>query len=100
MIQDSKSQIFQVKNKKQLFIDEKFIDYSNNVTLTMNPPYMSEIPVMVPDKPWENRIGSYNSVIKENDLFRMWYDFTPPENDPSGITRGVAYAESTDGIHW
>ena len=30
----------------------------------------------------------------------MWYDFTPPENDPSGITRGVAYAESNDGINW
>lgn len=100
MILDSKRKIFQVKNKKQLFIDEKFIDSSNNVTLTMNPPYMSEIPILVPDKPWENRIGSYNTVIKDNDLFRMWYDFTPPENDPSGITRGVAYAESTDGIHW
>jgi hypothetical protein len=30
----------------------------------------------------------------------MWYDFTPPHDYPSGITRGVAYAESSDGLNW
>ena len=97
---NSENKILEVKNNKQLFIDKKFIDSSNNIKLTMNPPYISEIPVLVADRPWEKRIGSYNTVIKENGLFRMWYDFTPPENDPSEITRGVAYAESKDGIHW
>ena len=90
----------EVGNRKQLFIDERFIDQSENVELTMNPPYMSEEPVLVPDRPWEERIGGYNTVIREGDRFRMWYDFTPPDDDPSGITRGVAYAESSDGIHW
>ena len=52
------------------------------------------------DRPWEARIGGYNTVIKEGGRFRMWYDFTPPAGDPSGITRGAAYAESTDGLHW
>ena len=86
-----------VGNRKQLFMDDRFIDGSENVELTMNPPHMGEEPVLVPDKPWEERIGGYNTVIREGDRFRMWYDFTPPDGDPSGITRGVAYAESTDG---
>ena len=89
-----------IENRKQLFIDKRFIQDSENVSLTMNPPYMGEDPVLIPDRPWEVRIGGYNTVIKEDGLFRMWYDFTPPENDPSGITRGVAYAESNDGINW
>ena len=89
-----------VGNRKQLFIDERFIERSEDVELTMNPPYMSEEPVLVQDRPWEERIGGYNTVIREGDRFRMWYDFTPPDGDPSGITRGVAYAESSDGIHW
>ena len=85
---------------KQLFIDQRFIQDSKDVSLTMNPPYMGEDPVLIADRPWEVHIGGYNTVIKENGLFRMWYDFIPPENDPSGITRGVAYAESNDGINW
>ena len=89
-----------VGSQKQLFMDDRFIDRSENVDLTMNPAYMSEEPILMPDRPWETRIGGYNTVIKEGDRFRMWYDFTPPEDDPSGITRGVAYAESTDGVHW
>ena len=89
-----------VGNRKQLFIDDRFIDRSEDVELTMNPPHMGEEPVLVPDRPWETRIGGYNTVIREGGRFRMWYDFTPPDDDPSGITRGVAYAESSDGIHW
>ena len=92
--------VIEIGTRKQLFIDQRFIQDSEDVSLTMNPPYMGEDPVLIPDRPWEVRIGGYNTVIKEDGLFRMWYDFTPPENDPSGITRGVAYAESNDGINW
>ena len=92
--------IIDIENHKQLFIDKRFIQDSDNVSLTMNPPYMAEDPILIADRPWEVHIGGYNTVIKEDGLFRMWYDFIPPENDPSGITRGVAYAESNDGINW
>ena len=37
-----------VGNRKQLFIDDRFIDLSENVELTMNPPHMGEEPVLVP----------------------------------------------------
>ena len=89
-----------VGSEKQLMFDDRFIDSSENVELTMNPPTMGEEPVLGMDFPWETRIGGYNTVIREGDKFRMWYDFTPPDDDPSGITRGVAYAESSDGLNW
>jgi hypothetical protein len=88
-----------VDSEKQLFIDDKFIARSDGVTLTMNTPQQVYEPLLVADRPWEGRIGAYNTVLKEGDLFRMWYDVSPPEGT-SRFIRGAAYAESDDGIHW
>ena len=88
-----------VNSEKQLFIDDKFIAESSGVTLTMNPPQQIPEPVLAVDKPWEGVIGAYNTVLKEGDRFRLWYDVILPEGS-SEIFRGIAYAESDDGIHW
>jgi hypothetical protein len=90
----------EIGSRKQLFIDRRFIADSVNVELVMNPAQIREEPVLVADRLWEASIAAYNTVVREADRFRMWYDFIPPENDPSGITRGVAYAESRDGVYW
>ena len=58
-----------IENHKQLFIDKRFIQDSENVNLTMNPPYMAEDPILIADRPWEVHIGSKNTLIKENALF-------------------------------
>jgi hypothetical protein len=88
-----------VSSEKQLFIDNRFIAREEGITLAMNPPRQTYEPLLVVDRPWEGRIGEYNTVLKEGDLFRMWYHVFPPDR-ASGITEGVAYAESDDGIHW
>jgi hypothetical protein len=88
-----------VNSEKQLFIDEKFIAESSGVTLTMNPPQQMSEPMLVVDRPWEGFIGAYNTVLKEDGRFRLWYDVILPEGS-SEIFRGIAYAESDDGIHW
>ena len=89
-----------VGRQKQLFIDGRFIADSAGVDLVMNPAQVRDEPVLVADRPWEASIAAYNTVIEDGGRYRMWYDFIPPEDDPSGITRGVAYAESSDGVHW
>lgn len=88
-----------IDSEKQLFIDEKFIAESDGVTLTMNPPQQMPEPVLEVDRPWEGVIGAYNTVLKEGDRFRLWYDVLLPEGS-SEIFRGIAYAESDDGVHW
>ena len=88
-----------VNSEKQLFIDDKFIAESSGVTLTMNPPQQIPEPVLEVDRPWEGVIGAYNTVLKEGNRFRLWYDVLLPEGS-SEILRGIAYAESDDGIHW
>jgi hypothetical protein len=88
-----------IGSEKQLFIDDRFIAKSEGVTLTMNPPRQDHEPVLVADRPWDGRIGAYNTVLKEGNLFRMWYDVTPPDRS-FRIWQGAAYAESEDGINW
>ena len=88
-----------VNSEKQLFIDNKFIAESSGVTFTMNPPQQMSEPMLVVDRPWEGFIGAYNTVLKEDGRFRLWYDVILPEGS-SEIFRGIAYAESDDGIHW
>jgi len=91
-----------VGSRKQLFIDERFIEHSRGVRLRMNPPVQHPEPVLVPDRPWElNGIGAYNTVLLEPDgRFRMWYDAGVKGGLPSEGARRLGYAESEDGLHW
>ena len=91
-----------IGSKKQLFIDERFIEYQTNITLCMNPPVQHPEPLLVPDKPWEDMgIGAYNTVWREADgRFRMWYDAGMKGGLPQEGARRLAYAESEDGLHW
>ena len=90
-----------VGNRKQLFIDHKFIDSEQNITLRPNPPEKLPKPVIKSDKPWEAFSLTYFSVVHEDGKFRMWYqawmeDYWLKGND----TSKVCYAESRDGKNW
>ena len=89
---------------KQLFLDDGVIESTKNVRRIIHPAVKHpDNPIVKPDSPWENgRCFIYGSVLKEKDLYRMWYYTTikeRPELKREGTT-GVAYAESEDGIHW
>ena len=91
-----------IGSRRQLFIDDRFIESRSGVTLTMNPPVQHAEPVLTPDKPWEELgIGAYNTVWREPDgTFRLWYDALLKGGLPHEGARRLAYAESDDGIHW
>ena len=67
------SEAHDIGTHKQLFIDRRFIDSSEGVTLPMNPPVQHPDPVVIGDRPWEeNGIGAYNTVWREPDgAFRL-----------------------------
>lgn len=85
-----------VGSAKQLFIDRLFIDSSEGVTLTMNPPLKMGERNIVPEKPWEgHRVCAYNSVFEDQGIYKMYYDAIDNEG-----ARWLCYAVSADGIHW
>ena len=100
------AQALVVGDEKQLFIDHRFIESSDGITLRMNPPYQTGEPLVVADQPWEKgaNIHVYCSVMKEEGpggpRIRLWYDLITGQGRPGQGFRGLCYAESKDGIHF
>lgn len=82
-------------NRRQLFIDNRFIAASRGVTLRVNPP-LRRVPVMTALKPWEaSHVGGYLSVVEHEGVFKMWYYGVPKKGGPR-----LCHAVSTDGVSW
>lgn len=96
--------IIDVGSQKQLFIDQKFIESSEGIRLTVQAPYQTREKLVVSDAPWERdaHLGSYSTVIQENGKIRLFYDVRAGQAEPGKNPpfMGVAYAESTDGLRF
>ena len=94
--------MWNVGTRRQLFVDERFIERSEGVRLRMNPPVQHPEPVLTADRPWEAfGIGAYNTAMLEADgRFRLWYDATVLGGGPAEGARRLGYAESEDGLTW
>lgn len=89
------AQAIDVGDRTQLFIDNRFIADSRDITLHMNPPVKAG-PALLPDKPWESAdIGFCVSVMQDGAEYRMWY----MARDKAGGLR-YCYARSADGRTW
>jgi hypothetical protein len=93
-----------VGGRKQLFIDYRFIESAEGMSLTVNPPHRTGEVLLSADAAWESklRIGSYSSVAREGGRIRLWYNVLGKDHEPGKNPdfMGVAYAESRDGIHF
>ena len=92
-----------VGSGKQLFVDDRFIESSDRVRLTLNPPWQDRRILLEPDQDWEGpgqggSIGLYSSVLKENGKIRIWYDQRQYGEDRFPDVLRVCYAESDDGL--
>lgn len=65
----------------------------------MHEPRREDIAVKF-DAPWEGEFSCYTTVIKDGDLYRMYYRGLPVPTPDGGKEAVVAYAESKDGIAW
>ena len=120
--------MYQVGSDKQLFIDHRFIESSENITLTVNPPVKSPEAVFHRDRPWEAFSGGWRSIVEDDGLYKMWYyvsdrdprrtiitgDVAPVSNItpyvlPAGSPQSsrtepgkqrLCYAVSRDGLNW
>jgi len=92
-------QAIDVGNQKQLFIDDRFIESSENVALTMNPPRKVG-PVLVGEHEWEVGWVSSGTVLEDNGVFKMWYSAHEVGKNGKLGPGHNCYATSTDGIHW
>ena len=89
---------FDIRNEKQLFIDDRFIASSHGVELRVNRPEGREI-VLESETPWESYRVLVTSVVDTRDGLRMYYGaLAYDEADRPYLNRCMA--ESEDGKSW
>ena len=91
-----------VGTRKQLFVDERFIDAQKDIRLTVNPPVKKEL-VLQADASENGHQFLVLAVLKVDDGYRMYYGTfrTDLPEEVKGFNRHVTrLAKSRDGLHW
>ena len=86
-----------IGDSRELFVDRYIIDSLEGVELRLHEPKREGVAIAF-DKPWEGRFSAYPTVIKDGDLYRMYYRGLPRTGEEAIAV--TCYAESKDGIHW
>jgi len=85
----------EIGTRLEPFFDQYLVEETHLLDHVLGAP-QNEGPVLAFDEPWEGYFTGYISVIKDRDLFRMYYRGWP---DPSRESV-TCYAESDDGYQW
>ncbi|MCA9041260.1 MAG: hypothetical protein KDA65_12980 [Planctomycetaceae bacterium] len=95
-----------IGDRRELFVDHALTEKtSGEIELRLHHPIAQEVAITF-DQPWEGNTSGYPTVIKDGDLFRMYYCghrfIANPNNPPLRMEHSevTCYAESQDGIHW
>jgi len=89
----------QVGNNRELFVDQYLIENLSGVEQRLHHP-RNEGAVLYFDKPWEGNFSAYVTVIKDGDLYRLYYRGRRDAGKDGGDAEVTCYAESRDGINW
>ena len=81
------AQPLDIGNRRQLFVDHRFVQDERNVELVVHPPLKTGDICIPSDSNWD--LGSC-SVLEKDGVYHMWYR----------ASSALAYARSKDGIHW
>ncbi|RQP10236.1 MAG: hypothetical protein EAS52_23030, partial [Parapedobacter sp.] len=89
----------QIGNRRELFVDRYLLDKMNNVSQRMHHP-VNEGAVLNFDKPWEGNFSGYCTIIKDGNLYRMYYRGIREAGRDGNDNEVTCYAESKDGVNW
>ena len=97
--------VLDIGSRRELFVDHLLIDRLEGAALKIQEPRPAGVAVSY-DQPWETSIAFWTTVIKDGDMYRMYYRganvgpapwmMSPKPRPPTA----TCYAESDDGISW
>lgn len=93
------SEPIDIGSRLELFVDMHCIEILDGVQLVLHPPCPAG-KVLAFDRDWEGRYCGYVTVLKDDDVFRMYYRGLPVAGKDGSATEVTCYAESQDGIEW
>jgi len=94
---DQAPTVIDIGSRRELFVDNFLIDTLKNVRHQLHQPDREGIAFPF-DKPWEGNWSAYPTIIKDGDIYRMYYRGLPGVGDEMHAV--TCYAESSDGINW
>jgi len=86
-----------IGSRLELFADDWLIDQLKGAQRKLHPPTPREIALRF-DQPWEGHFSGYVTVIKDGDVYRMYYRGWPSVGAAGKAV--TCYAESRDGVSW
>jgi hypothetical protein len=99
---EPKSEPIDVGSRRELFVDDHLIESLVGARRQLHHPTPREIAIVL-DAPWEGAGSGYCSVIRDGDVYRLYYRGSAlgVENGRLKVGRQVyCYAESRDGIRF
>ena len=94
--------VIDVGNRKQLFIDKRFIEPGHGLQLTANPPVKKEL-VLRPEGSEKDSMFWISSVVEAKEGYLMYYatrPYRPNREVKTGKPTMMHVARSKDGLHW
>lgn len=91
--------IVNIGSRLELFVDSFLIEEQDNVNRILHPPEDAGN-VLSFDKPWEGAFCGYATIIKDGDVYRLYYRGLPEAGKDGSSSETTCYAESEDGINW
>ena len=91
--------VIKLNSNRELFIDNFLIDKLIGTRLIMHRP-IDEGSVLQFEKPWEGPFCGYCTVIKDGEIYRLYYRGLPKAGKDGSTNETTCYAESKDGIAW
>jgi hypothetical protein len=91
----SYDEVISLGNQREIFVDNYLIDKMDGARIIMHHPHDEGI-VMYFDNPWEGLFCGYCTVIRDGEIYRLYYRGWDQLKD-SQVT---CYAESKDGVKW
>ena len=91
-----------IGSRRELFLDSTLVEELTNAERRLHHPVAREIAI-VHDAPWEGAGSGYHTVLRDGDLYRMYY-----RGSSLGVKDGrlqvgkqvYCYAESRDGVNF
>ena len=91
--------VIELGTRLELFADDFLIDRLDGTALKLHEPVPAGVALRF-DRPWEGAFSAYVTVLKDGNLFRMYYRGLPMGGHDGTDDEVTCYAESSDGITW
>ena len=91
--------IVNIGSRLELFVDSFLIEKQENVCRILHQPEDAGN-VLFFDKPWEGPFCGYATIIKDDEVYRLYYRGLPEAGKDGSSMETTCYAVSGDGINW